>query len=575
MDPNAELSWTVGFGAKLHTVYFGTNYDEVSNAAGGAPQGTTSYTPGPLESERVFYWRIDEFDAFDTHKGDVWAFSTPGAAGNSSPANGATGVQMTATLSWTPGDSATSHEVYFGTDKDAVRNATTASPEYKGSKALGSESYDPGKLAWHSPYYWRVDGIESLNPASPWIGNVWSFMTADFIAVDDFEPYNNLDPPEPDSNRIFDAWTDGWGTTTNGALVGHEFPPYAEQIIVHGGGQSMPYSYDNNLKYSEATLTLTYPRDWTEENVAKLSLWFKGNPANAAEAMYIVINGNAAVYHDDPNATQANGWTQWTIVLHEFTKQGVDLTNVDTIGIGFGDKNNVQAGGFGMMYFDDISLYRAAAASEATPVGWWKLDNNADDSSATGANGTLVGDPQWVGGIVDGALELDGVDDYVDCGNPGALDLGGDFTISAWIKMTATERGTVYAKGGDNGGGIRYTLAMCESNDNKMTLTTDDDSDKKQAKGGTVVNDGAWHHVVGMRNGNTSFVYVDGVLDGSVDLPEGYDLSGTSQHNALIGAITSHTDGSLQKFFAGTIDDVRVYDKALSEAEIAALANVQ
>ncbi|MCP4608556.1 MAG: LamG domain-containing protein, partial [Planctomycetes bacterium] len=212
-------------------------------------------------------------------------------------------------------------------------------------------------------------------------------------------------------------------------------------------------------------------------------------------------------------------------------------------------------------------------------VAQWTLDDGAGtvavDSSGNGLDGVLNGEPLWVAGIMDGALELDGVDDYVDLGNPSSLDFGsGDFTISAWVNLTAIERATVYAKGGDNSGGIRYTLAMGESNDNKMTLTTDDDSSKRQAKGETVVNDGAWHHVAGMRSGAVSLVYVDGALDGSIELPEDYDLSGASQHNALIGAITSNTDGSLEKLFAGTIDDVRIYNGALSETEILELAGL-
>jgi len=155
------------------------------------------------------------------------------------------------------------------------------------------------------------------------------------------------------------------------------------------------------------------------------------------------------------------------------------------------------------------------------------------------------------------ALELDGVDDYVDLGNPAMLDFGtGDFAISAWVNLTTIERATIYANGGDDGGGIRYTLTMGEGNDNKMTLTTDDDADKRQARGDTVVNDGAWHHVVGMRSGDTSLVYVDGDKDGSIDLPEGYDLSGTTQYNAYLGAITSNSDGSLIKFFTGLFDEV-------------------
>jgi len=209
-------------------------------------------------------------------------------------------------------------------------------------------------------------------------------------------------------------------------------------------------------------------------------------------------------------------------------------------------------------------------------VAFYSLDGDPSDSSGNGLDGTLFGDPVFVEGKVGMALELDGIDDHVNLGNPVMLDFGtGDFTISAWINMTATERGTVYAKGGDNSGGIRYTLAMGESNDSKMTLTTDDDSDKRQARGDTVVNDGSWHHVVGIRKGSMSLVYVDGDKDGVIDLPEGYDLSGTSQANALIGAITDARDATgatLEKFFAGLIDEVAIYGRALSAGEIRYLA---
>jgi hypothetical protein len=350
---DAKLSWTAGFGAKLHTVYLGTDFDSVSNATGGLPQGTTIYNPGPLQEQKVYCWRVDEFDAVATYKGAVWGFTTPGAAGSLQPANGAADVQMVTKLSWTPATNATSHQVYLGTDKEAVRNATTASPEFKGDKALGDETLNPGKLAWHTTYYWRVDAVDNAGTVK---GLVWSFTTADFLLVDDFESYNDIDPPDPASNRIFDKWIDGFGTTTNGALVGNDLPPYAGQTIVHGGAQSMPYRYDNNLKTSEATLTLIYPRDWTDEGVGKLSLWFRGVSANAAERMYVALNGSAVVYHDNPKVTQTAAWTEWVIDLEAF--QGVNLTNVDTITIGFGTRNSPAAGGAGTMFFDDIRLIR-------------------------------------------------------------------------------------------------------------------------------------------------------------------------------------------------------------------------
>jgi hypothetical protein len=333
VDPDVMLSWTGGFGAKLHTVYFGDNFDEVSNAAGGLPQGTAT----------TYYWRVDEFDAIETYKGDIWSFTTQGGVGSPDPSNGAVDVKHTPVLTWTPGVYAVSHEVYFGTDKEAVRNADTGSPEYKGAGDLGAESFDPGKLEWNTTYYWRIDEANNTNPDSPWTGNVWSFMTANFLVVDDFESYNDLDPDDPESNRIFNAWIDGYDDPTNGSLVGYENPPFA--------------FYDNSVGYSEATLTLTYPRDWTENGITTLSIWFRGISDNTPETLYVALNGSAVVNHDNPNAAQIEEWTQWDIDLQAF---GINLANVNTIALGLGNRNNPLAGGSGTMYFDDIRLYPPA-----------------------------------------------------------------------------------------------------------------------------------------------------------------------------------------------------------------------
>jgi hypothetical protein len=81
INTDVKLSWTGGFGGKLHTVYFGDNFDAVNNAAGGRPQGATTYAPGTLELEKTYYWRVDEFDAINTYKGDVWSFTTAKAGG--------------------------------------------------------------------------------------------------------------------------------------------------------------------------------------------------------------------------------------------------------------------------------------------------------------------------------------------------------------------------------------------------------------------------------------------------------------------------------------------------------------
>ena len=356
---DAELNWAGGFGAKLHTVYFSDNFDDVNAATGGPLQGDPFFTPpSPLELAKTYYWRVDEFDPPNTYKGAVWSFRAEGTAANPDPAKGAVGVSPTPLLKWTAGSLAASHEVYLGADAEAVKNAGKTSPEYKATAALGEEIYDAGRLELETTYHWRIDEVNSTSPGSPWIGNVWSFTTGDFLVVDDFESYDDIDPlpGEPGANRIFDKWIDGFGTLTNGALVGNPLPPYAEQTIVHGGAQSMNYAYDNANKTSEATLTLVHPRDWTEEGVTKLILWFRGASGNAADRIFVAAGGTAVVYHDDASATQLTGWTEWVIDLTTF---GVNLTNVNSITIGIGTKNvPAPDGGTGTMHFDDIRLIR-------------------------------------------------------------------------------------------------------------------------------------------------------------------------------------------------------------------------
>ena len=341
-----ELTWTEGFGGKLHTVYFGDNFDDVRNAAGGKSQGATTYAPGTLEMAKTYYWRVDELDLIETHKGDVWSFTTVGAVSIPEPANGAVDVTQIPTLTWVPGVFADTHQVYFGAD--------VASLELKGSGNLGDESFEPGQLEWNTTYYWRVDEANNANANSPWTGPLWNFTTANFLIIDDMESYNDIDEGEPGSNRIYLAWIDGFDNPAiNGSVVGNFNAPFAEQTIVHSGNQSMPFAYDNSVGKSEATLTLTSNRDWTVNGVATLTIWFRGDSANTAETLYVALNGTARVDNDNPDAVTISRWTQWNIPLQAFADQGVNLANVDSITVGLSSVT----GGTGMMYFDDIRLY--------------------------------------------------------------------------------------------------------------------------------------------------------------------------------------------------------------------------
>jgi len=264
-------------------------------------------------------------------------------------------IRDISSLSWSAGDTAVSHDVYFGQNRNAVADADNSSPEFQGNQVGTSLSLASLVEFGGGDYYWRIDEVAADGTVTA--GTIWKFTVPDYLIVDNFESYDNIDPlpGEPGLNRIFDKWIDGFGTATNGALVGNDLPPYAETTIVQGGAQSMIFRYDNTNKTSEATLTLA-KNDWTVEGVMKLSLWIRGDATNAADRVFVALNGTAVIYHEDPAATQLTGWKEWIIDLATF---GIDLTNVNSITLGVGTKNAPNpAGGMGTIYFDEILLIR-------------------------------------------------------------------------------------------------------------------------------------------------------------------------------------------------------------------------
>jgi len=240
---------------------------------------------GMIDEVRIYNKALTQEEVQQAMRGDTTLAWGPNPAQRSTP-----DIFNATTLSWQPGENASEHDVYFGMDKDAVNSAdTTTADLYRGRQAATSYS-PPEGLEWGSgPYYWRIDEYNTDDTISK--GKIWSFTVADFLLVDDFENYNS------DENQIWYAWHDGLGYgspgTANyfagngtGSAVGDEnTASYTEETIINSGLQSMPVSYDNNqqgyAKYSEVELTLTDRRDWTQEDVAELSLWFRGYPASS------------------------------------------------------------------------------------------------------------------------------------------------------------------------------------------------------------------------------------------------------------------------------------------------------
>ena len=257
-------------------------------------------------------------------------------------------------LTWEPGAFAVSHDVYFGTDPNAVRDADNSAlgAEFKGNQVL--TTYDPGPLELGQTYYWRIDEVNEANPDSPWKGNVWQFTVADYIVIDNFESYNDIPLGEEGSHLIYMTWVDGFeNPIVNGSTIGYLTGNSLETSRVHGGKQSVPLAYDNTTAtYSEVTVSmddLGVDNDWTQGNFSTLSLWFYGSLINTgSEQMYLKVNDAEALYDGQLNVAS---WQEWTIDLASLN---TDLSNVTTLTIGF--RRGGAVGSRGSILLDDIRL---------------------------------------------------------------------------------------------------------------------------------------------------------------------------------------------------------------------------
>jgi hypothetical protein len=372
------LSWKPGEWAAKHDVYFGTDFDDVSNATTATPgvyidrRDANEYDPpGPLELGQTYYWRIDEVN--ETHpnspwRAEVWTFTVDeGKAHSPIPEDGAVDVVLDANLTWSAGDYASWHYVYFGTDRDAVMNAADPfTPPGRGRR--DPCFFEPGPLEFGQTYHWRIDEINVGYGYNK--GHIWTFTALRYITVDDMQSYDYM------SNYITDTWLDGiqWPDYVSGAMISLGLSEAEPPDPVYDGNQSMIYSYDNSGMgmevpyYSEIERTFDDPCDWTAFGVKALTLFFYGDPnndANQTEQMYVGLEDTRGIdsyaevrYGDngeDMNDIKKQQWQQWNIDLADFT--GVTLEQIKKVYIGFGDSSDPVPGGAGIVYFDAIRLY--------------------------------------------------------------------------------------------------------------------------------------------------------------------------------------------------------------------------
>ncbi len=283
-----------------------------------------------------------------------------------SPVCGAADVPLDVNLCWRPGLKADKHDVYFGTDCAAVRDANDPNiPPGRGRQ--DSNCYDPpNPLEFDTIYWWRIDEV---NDSTIWRGDVWSFKTLPYcIVVEDFNRVYG--PSYPD--RLRDIWKDYW--TQDEPLTCAEVWPVANPN--HGlpgpNNFSMEYQFENysyEPYYSEvradiADLPSEIGSDWTANGVKALVLWFWGQEDNpTTEQMYVKLTDGDTTPHTgrvdygDMDDIKEENWHKWSIDLQDFVDgYDVNLANISRITIGFGDDDGIPAASDGVVWFEDIQL---------------------------------------------------------------------------------------------------------------------------------------------------------------------------------------------------------------------------
>ncbi|MHC4586916.1 MAG: MBL fold metallo-hydrolase, partial [Planctomycetota bacterium] len=362
-----------------------------------------------LEDGRLVLVQID-YNVTNPGMTTVWAVAAnPVQARSPQPKDGAIlGIADATSLSWTAGETAVRHDLYFGSSLEDVNSADTSDTTgiYRGSQDISGYIF-PEALDWGVTYSWRVDEIEADSTLHT--GPIWSFTVADYLLVDDFEAYNDLDTTNPESNRIFHTWLDGLDDPANGSVVGYEDPPFTEQIIVHEGGQSMPYFYNNDdvVNYSETAMTLIYPRNWTKQDVGVLSLWFRGH------SQYVGGFAEAPAGTYTMSASGDDIWNtsdEFHFAYKEMSGAGTIIARVDSVG------NTDPWAKAGVMIRNALEADSTHAMMAVTPDnGVWFGRRQTKGGGGFSSKQEGITAPQWVklertiGGLVRAYYSADGV----------------------------------------------------------------------------------------------------------------------------------------------------------------------
>lgn len=514
------------------------------------------------------------------------------------------------TLNWIPAvDAVGEHHVYFGTSEEEVLNATDSNPEYKGSVLLENPSYtlSLSDVEKAQTYYWRVDqttdsGVVKSDSAA-------KFMVSAETRVDYFDYV--------DSMELRSVWGSK-AELDNGALsiaYDNSGPPYTTEV----DAETADFS--------------TCSTDWTFGDNELLILDVKGHD-DMSDSVYVTLESNGGAedgtvqYADvrELNQQAVEDFRMWVIPFADFVDQGVDLTNVTKIMVGVGTKDSPTAGGSGIVLVDNIRLsiavcmaeliavdinddcavdegdlvdlaadwleseYTVTAAEPARgPILWYKFNEgsgvDANDSSGFGYHGTINLSDSWAGegSGYDGSncLNLGNttwVEVPLDAANagdpdydPNLFNLGAESTVSFWLNDPGQtdDDSELFQIGGKVNLWLGATANLYYNAGGENLIWGPDYLTNPEHP------QDVWVHYAFVKNNSSNYmrIYQNGTMVAEM-------FADSTWNPALDGVDTFFSIGAWRwrlvdgtgGYVDGLMDDFRLYDYALSQGEVLALA---
>jgi hypothetical protein len=535
------------------------------------------------------------------------------------PVSGAIGVSPYAKLTWSAANRPAGHVIYFSPVAAQVRDAA-AGVQYP-VPPEDANSFQPPALGLGRTYYWRVEeiggrgsgfGDQSSGTLTP--GNIWSFTVAGHLVIEDFEAYDLK------GHFLYETWQPRvWAGVS------------IEQGIVASCRQSMSFHYHYDSTWSsEVARTFERPQDWAHAEAQVLQILLRGTAGNGTRGgqMYVTLGDGqveqTVAYTGDLNILADPHWSAWRIALANFDK--IDLAHVTGIAMGLRAATaNPQDRGLGTIYVDDITLHPAlclsapgstelaesrfpmdltddcgvdyrdlqrlaqdwlcdrnrifAVSAPNAPILWYDFEGNAEDRAGH-ANGRIHGRCNFVPGVYGQAIDFTSQGDSVTVPEAASVlaRTREAITITFWqrgddsthLNDTICCSNYVYGQSNPplaihlgcwrNPGQYRWDCGSPWSFGNRLAGRHQDKSEWT----------GRWNHwafTKDIRVGPDGHkgrmeIYLNGTL---------YDRR-TGTGTPIADIISFEIGTGWYGRYDGLIDDFRIYDYALSPAEIAHVA---